>query len=95
MIIHCGYTDGSGDYYITIDTDKCNGCGKCVLKCPKSALQLETLLIDLEDKRVVMVKEEQRNKIKYTCEPCKPETTFAPCVLACDNSAIECTWKLR
>jgi Fe-S-cluster-containing hydrogenase component 2 len=93
IITHYGYSDGSGDYYITIDTDKCNGCGKCVKQCPQSALQLETMLIDLEDKTVASVTEEHRKKIKYTCSSCKPESSNAPCVLACENKAINCTWK--
>ncbi|MGD0072272.1 MAG: 4Fe-4S binding protein [Candidatus Bathyarchaeia archaeon] len=92
IITHYGYSNGSGDYYITIDTDKCNGCGKCVKQCPQSALQLETMLIDLEDKTVASVTEEHRKKIKYTCSSCKPETNKAPCVLACESKAINCTW---
>ena len=92
IITHYGYSNGSGDYYITIDTDKCNGCGKCVKQCPQSALQLETMLIDLEDKTVASVTEEHRKKIKYTCSYCKPETNSAPCVLACESKAIKCTW---
>jgi len=95
IITHYGYSDGSGDYYITIDTDKCNGCGKCVKQCPQSALQLETMFIDLEDKTVASVTEEHRKKIKYTCSSCKPETNKAPCVLACDSKAIKCTWKTQ
>jgi len=91
--MHYGYSDGSGDYYITIDTDKCNGCSKCIKQCPQSALQLETILIDLEDKTVASVVEAYRKKIKYTCSPCKPETNNAPCVLACERKAINCTWK--
>lgn len=93
MITHYGYSDGSGEYYITIDTDKCNGCGKCVKECPQSALQLETMLIDLEDKWVASVTEEHRKKIKYTCASCKPESNKSPCVLACDMKGIKCTWK--
>ena len=30
MIANYGFKDGSGDWFIVIDTDKCNGCGKCV-----------------------------------------------------------------
>lgn len=92
IITHYGYSNGSGDYYITVDTDKCNGCGKCVKQCPQLALQLETMLIDLEDKTVASVTEEHRKKIKYTCSSCKPETNKAPCVLACASKAIKCTW---
>jgi NAD-dependent dihydropyrimidine dehydrogenase PreA subunit len=93
IITHYGYSDGSGEYYITIDTDKCSGCGKCVKQCPQSALQLEIMFIDLEDKTAVSVVEEHRKKIKYTCSSCKPETNRTPCVLACENKAINCTWK--
>ena len=95
MITHYGYSDGSGDYYITIDTDRCNGCGKCVKQCPQSALQLETMLIDLEDKKVASVNEDHRKKIRYTCAACKPEANRAPCVFACETKAINCTWKAQ
>ena len=91
--MHYGYSDGSGEYYITIDTDKCSGCGKCVKKCPQSVLQLETVFIDFEDKNVASVVEAHRKKIKYTCSCCKPENDKAPCVLACEGKAINCTWK--
>ena len=93
MITHYGYSDGSGDYYITLDTDKCNGCGLCIQKCPQGMLQLETIFIDLEDKTVASVKEEHRKKIKYTCASCKPETNKTICQLACKTEALKCTWK--
>ena len=93
MIMHYGYSDGSGEYYIIIDTDKCNGCGKCAKKCPQGTLGLETVFIDLEDKNVVSVGEESRKKIKYSCSACKPENDGAPCVLACETKAIKCNWK--
>ncbi|HKZ88339.1 MAG TPA: 4Fe-4S dicluster domain-containing protein [Candidatus Bathyarchaeia archaeon] len=93
MIIHYGYTDGSGEYYISIDSDRCDGCGKCVDQCPQSALGIVTEMIDLEDKKVAAVMEEHRKKIKYTCSRCKPELNKTPCVSACVNGAIHCSWK--
>ncbi len=92
MIIHYGYRDSSGEYYIVVDSDKCDGCGKCVQQCPKNALKLETIILDLEDNLVAIVTEEHRKKIKYTCSPCKPETNAAPCVAACEKKALTCTW---
>lgn len=94
MIMHYGYSDGSGEYYITVDTDKCNGCGKCTQKCPQKALKLETAFVDLEDKTVVAVSEDRRREIKYTCASCQNGKGKTPCVLACEAAAIKCTWKI-
>jgi len=95
MIIHYGYSDGSGEYYISIDAEKCSGCGKCIEKCPQQALELGSVMVDLEEKLVATVSEKHRREIKYTCSPCKPENKKAPCVLACNKEAISCTWLTR
>ena len=92
MITYYGYTDGSGEYFVVIDSDKCNGCGVCVEQCPKGVLQVELMFIDLEDKPVAVVKEECCNKIGYTCAACKPETNQAPCVLSCPVGAVRCVF---
>jgi Fe-S-cluster-containing hydrogenase component 2 len=92
LIIHYGYKDGSGEYFISLDTDKCNGCGKCVEVCPQSVLETTTMMIDLEDVIIASVTEEHRKKIKYSCAPCKPENT-PPCVEVCKEKAITHTWK--
>ncbi|NLB76655.1 MAG: 4Fe-4S binding protein [Crenarchaeota archaeon] len=92
MISHYGYIDGSGEYYILVDSDKCNGCGKCVSECPKKAFYLITEFIDLEDKTVAAINEEHRKKIKYTCNACKPETHRTPCLLVCPFKAISIVW---
>ena len=91
--MHYGYTDGSGEYYIIIDSAKCDCCGECVKKCPQNALEMITEMIDLEDKTVAAVTEQHRKKIRYTCAACKPENNKTPCVLACKQSAIRCVWK--
>jgi Fe-S-cluster-containing hydrogenase component 2 len=95
VITHYGYIDGSGEFYIVVDSDKCSGCGKCVTACPQKALQLETAFIDLEDKTVAAVTEGHRKKIKYTCTACKPENGKTPCILACEGKAIKCIWNPR
>ena len=91
--MHYGYTDGSGEYYIIIDSAKCDGCGECIKKCPRNALEMITEMIDLEVKTVAAVTEQHRKKISYTCAACKPENNKTPCVLACKQSAIRCVWK--
>jgi len=95
IIMHYGYSDGSGEYYIVIDAEKCDGCGKCMEQCPQSALEIVTLLVDLEDKAVAAVTEQHRRSIKYTCSSCKPESKRTPCVRACPQKAIESVWNPR
>jgi Fe-S-cluster-containing hydrogenase component 2 len=92
MIVHYGYKDGSGEYFISIDTDRCNGCGRCVEVCPQHVLEMRTMMVDLEDVVVAAVTEAHRRKIKYSCAPCKPEKK-PPCVVACQQDAIMHTWK--
>ncbi len=90
MITYYGYTDGSGEYYVVVDSEKCSGCGKCVEACPQRALELITEFIDLDDKTVAAVCEEHRKKIGYTCSACKPEKQETACVLACTSKAMKC-----
>jgi len=94
MKAHYGYKDGSGDYFIIIDTDKCNGCGKCVEACPYHVLELILNEYDIEGGTMAAVKEEHRKKIKYSCAPCKPVAgeRRLPCVLACEPNAITHSW---
>ena len=92
MITYYGYTDGSGEYFVVIDSDKCSGCGHCVEQCPKKVLHIESVFIDLEDKPIAVVKEEFCNKIGYICATCKPETNKTPCVLSCTTGAVKCVF---
>ena len=45
VITYYGYTDGSGEYYIIIDAEKCNSCEECTKACPQSALKMEAMII--------------------------------------------------
>jgi ferredoxin len=91
MLANYGFKDGSGDWYLTIDTEKCNGCGKCGTVCPSKALMVgEDEFDPFRDEPVASVKEEERKKLKYTCAPCKPGFGNSPvlCTTACDRGAI-------
>jgi adenylylsulfate reductase subunit B len=40
MRANYGYADGSGEWYLTIDTDVCDACGACVKACPQHAIDV-------------------------------------------------------
>lgn len=96
MLANYGYKDGSGDYFITIDTDLCNGCGDCVTACPADIF----LVLDedpndpLREDPVAIVSGEKKKKLKYECNPCKPtkDRQPLPCVTACKSGAISHSW---
>jgi len=95
MKANYGYKDGSGDFFIMIDTDKCDGCNDCVTACPAGVLECGEDQIDpLRDDPVAFVSDAQRKKIKYACAPCKPDQDRPPlpCVAACRPGAIEHSW---
>jgi Fe-S-cluster-containing hydrogenase component 2 len=92
MLANYGYKDASGDFFITIDTEKCDGCGDCVKACPSSVF-----LIANEDPHdpmrigaVAIVAEDKKTKLKYECNSCKPSGNInpLPCVIVCKTSAI-------
>jgi Fe-S-cluster-containing hydrogenase component 2 len=94
MIIHYGYEDGSGQYYVSIDAEKCNACADCIEVCPEKILAMEEVMIDLDFKQAAAVLEAQRKKIKYTCASCH-EGKGIPCVQACEKGAIAATWETK
>ncbi len=93
MKANYGYMDGSGEYYITIDTDLCIKCPHhgCVDACPVDIFEV---IVDDYDDEVTAVKEEHRKKLKYDCAPCKPISGRPPlpCVTACTPGAITHSW---
>ena len=95
MIANYGYKDGSGDWFIAVDTDKCNGCGACVKACPGGVLEVgEDPYDPFHEEPVALVTGGQRKKIKYTCGPCKPVRNRPPlpCMAACEPGAITHSW---
>jgi len=95
MIANFGYKDGSGEFFISIDTDKCNGCGDCVPVCPAGVLEVRDNDFDpLADNQMAAVTETHRKKIKYSCSVRKPEnySNNLPCMIACSLNAITHSW---
>ena len=96
MIANYGYKDASGDFFITIDTNKCDGCGDCIPACPAEIF----LVVDedpndpMREEPVIMVSGEKKKKLKYECGPCKQASDRPPlpCVEACKAGAISHSW---
>jgi ferredoxin len=94
MIIHYGYEDASGKYYVSIDAEKCDACNICIEKCPEKVLKIDMVMLDLDDKPVAVVHESHRKKIQYTCASCHQKKELH-CVQACAKGAISATWKTK
>jgi Fe-S-cluster-containing hydrogenase component 2 len=93
MIANYGYQDGSGEYYITIDTGKCIDCeGRwCVAACPQSMFEVE---IDDWDDEVATIVAVFRKQLRERCSVCKPAGGYEslPCTTACLPEAISHSW---
>lgn len=96
MLANYGYKDGSGNYFISIDTDKCDGCGECVTACPAGVFEVadEDPNDPMRDEPVALIAADKKKKLKYECAQCKPQSERPPlpCVEACSGKAISHSW---
>lgn len=93
MLANYGYQDGSGTYYIRIDTDACVDCAArgCLTACPE---QLFASITDDYDDEVVEIREAGRQSLAGLCAACKPAAGYSslPCTTACPAAAIVHSW---
>lgn len=91
MIANYGYEDGSGHYYIKIDTSKCAECKDkgCITLCPEKLFVTE---LDDFDDEVVLIREDGRNTLLTSCSGCKASSEKELCIKACAANAIGFSW---
>ncbi len=86
-----GYSDGTGDYFITINIEACDGCGKCVEACP---LGIFVLSRDGASPPKARVKDEVRKKLGFLCpgfQSCL-KVREVNCHSVCEKNAISHSW---
>lgn len=89
MKVNYGYSDGTGEYFITVDTVKCDGCNECVKACPAG---LFVVANDESGKPRAMVKEALRKKIAIVCPGFGNCGQAVNCHSVCSKDAISHTW---
>jgi predicted CoA-substrate-specific enzyme activase len=91
MKVSYGYSDGTGEYFITIDTGRCDGCGQCVPICPAGVFIMAE---GDSGQSKVKVKEEVRKKLAFLCpgfHSCSRQQEDT-CCSVCPKEAISLTW---
>lgn len=91
MKVNYGYSDGTGDYFITIDTTLCDGCGECVAVCPAGVLEVTR---DDGGQPRAGIKDGARKKLAIVCPGFRlcSRTDKVNCHSACKKNAISHSW---
>ncbi len=91
MKVQYGYDDATGSYYITLDSARCDGCGKCVPVCPAG---LWAVTGENGARQKAGIRDELRKKISYLCpgeEACRAKIGET-CQGVCPKDAIRHSW---
>lgn len=88
MELEDGYTDATGDYFITIDNGRCDGCDQCVTACAPNFVMAK----DDSGQIKTRVKEEARKRLSILCPGLKSCTLKPNCHDACPRAATSHSW---
>jgi benzoyl-CoA reductase subunit A len=86
-----GYSDATGEYYITVDNSQCDGCTKCVEACYAGNLEMVN---NEQGLTKAAVKEGIRKRIHLACpgyKACSANHTVN-CHSVCPDNALEHSW---
>jgi predicted CoA-substrate-specific enzyme activase len=89
--VQYGYSDGTGEYFITIDNNLCNGCGECAENCPAGIFVMEK---DGSSPPRATVSKDNRKRLALLCpgkEGC-PRGEENNCQEICPVHAITHSW---
>jgi predicted CoA-substrate-specific enzyme activase len=91
MKVQYGYNDAKGDYYITIDLRKCDGCGKCVPACPAAIFEV---FGENGRQPKARVTEATRKRLSIMCPGYRTciKANDNNCQSACPQDAISLSW---
>ena len=91
MKVQYGYSDGTGDYFITIDTERCDGCADCIKACPAGIFVVAE---DDDSQPKAKVKEEVRKRLSFLCPGFKScsSKNEVNCHSVCLKDVISHSW---
>jgi ferredoxin len=94
MMANYGYEDGTGTYYIKINTLSCAKCShkNCVNACPSKLFRIKEN--DWGDEIIVII-DQFRNDLLSLCIDCKSlgdGDNLYPCQRSCDMNSISHSW---
>jgi ferredoxin len=85
-----GYSDGTGEYFITIDTEKCDGCGECIEACPAGVFMMS----ENGGTSAAIVREDLRKRLSFVCpghDACAA-SHGETCRTVCAQQALDISW---
>ncbi|MFQ5898471.1 MAG: acyl-CoA dehydratase activase [Candidatus Methylomirabilia bacterium] len=91
-VFHYGYSDGTGEYFISVDGARCDGCGRCQEACPAGVFEVAR---DDDGRLVARVRDSAVRRISYLCAACRPSRGERDlrCVTACGGKgALAHSW---
>lgn len=91
MKVQYGYSDGTGEFFITVDNGLCDGCGECVRACPCGVLEMAE---DDSGQPKARVRDDVRKRLALVCpgfQSCS-SANETNCHSACGRDAIDHTW---